>query len=361
MSQNHITTESSNEDGVFEKWGCAIFILAAILLGIQRYIAFAFLYQMGMQGNQAAQQLHMFLFGSPPYSIIDILLGFEISDQGLFFLFQPHNWLLGLIQAIHFGLNVGLAYIPFLLLAGIIKLTKKSTRRINFIIILLLISAMIAILLACINLLPGTNVAANIPATLTAQAPTITPTFTPNLTVTTTPTETPNSPTYHLENGRKALVDKNNELAIEELREGIEADPANAEAYYLRGTAYYGRYEAAYNAKDPKADGEDFWRAISDFTKAIELNHNYAEAYHYRGLTYHGIGLNEQALADYDQAIAINPNMEYSYYGRGLIYEEQGQKEDAIANYEKFLDLSNDPYWRSEAQKRLEALKNSTP
>lgn len=160
-----------------------------------------------------------------------------------------------------------------------------------------------------------------------------------------------------LEKGRQDLVVKNNQQAISDLTTTIKSDPNNAEAYYLRGTAYYGRYETAYNAKDPKADGEDFWRAITDFTKAIEINHNYAEAYHYRGLTFNGLGLNEHALADYDQAIAINPNLEYPYYGRALIYQEQGRKEDAIANYKHFLELSKDPFWRSEAQKRLDSLK----
>lgn len=162
-----------------------------------------------------------------------------------------------------------------------------------------------------------------------------------------------------LEKGRQALIDKNNELAIQELTAAIKSDPQNAEAYYLRGTAYYGRYEAAYNAKDPQADGEDFWRAVTDFTKAIELNHSYAEAYYYRGLTYDGLGLNLQSIADYTQAILLSPNLEYPYYGRALVYEEEGRKEEAIADYQKFLELSQDAYWRNEAQKRLNALMQS--
>ncbi len=166
-------------------------------------------------------------------------------------------------------------------------------------------------------------------------------------------------PSSHLEKGRQALVDKKDDLALQELNAAIQDDPKNAEAYYLRGTAYYGRYEAAFNANDPKADGDDFWRAVTDFTKAIELNHNYAEAYHYRGLTYHGLGLNMQSIADYTQAIALNPDLEYPYYGRALVYEEEGRKEEAIADYRRFLELSQDQYWRQEAQKRLDALLKS--
>jgi tetratricopeptide (TPR) repeat protein len=159
-----------------------------------------------------------------------------------------------------------------------------------------------------------------------------------------------------LENGRQALVEKDNELAVKELTAAINENPADAEAYYLRGTAYYGRYETAYTAEDPKADGEDFWRALTDFTKAIELNHNYAEAYHYRGLTYHGLGFNEHSIADYSVAIQLNPELEYPYYGRALVYEEEGRKEEALTDYRHFLELSQDTYWRAEAQKRLDAL-----
>jgi tetratricopeptide (TPR) repeat protein len=163
-------------------------------------------------------------------------------------------------------------------------------------------------------------------------------------------------PNSHLEKGRQALVDKKDDLALQELTAAIQDNPSNAEAYYLRGTAYYGRYETAFNAKDPKADGEDFWRAITDFTKAIELDHGYAEAYHYRGLTYHGLGLDMHSIADYTQAITLDPNMEYPYYGRALVYEDEGRKQEAIADFRRFLELSQDLYWRQEAQKRLNAL-----
>ncbi len=166
-------------------------------------------------------------------------------------------------------------------------------------------------------------------------------------------------PNSHLEKGRRALEDKKDDLALQELTTATKDDPKNAEAYYLRGTAYYGRYETAYNANDPKADGEDFWRALTDFTKAIELNHNYAEAYHYRGLTYHGLGMDMHSIADYTQSITLNPNLEYPYYGRALVYEEEGRKEEAIADYRRFLGLSQDQYWRQEAQKRLDALLKS--
>ena len=157
----------------------------------------------------------------------------------------------------------------------------------------------------------------------------------------------------HLENGRAALNDKKYDEAIAELSAAAAADPQNAEAYYLRGSAYYGRYETAYNTDDPNADSEDFYRAATDFTKAIELNHEYAEAYDFRGLTFHGLHQPDHALADYNEAIRLNLNLAQAYYGRGLVYEEQGEKDKAIADYQHFLELNDEPYWEREAEKRL--------
>jgi hypothetical protein len=57
-----------------------------------------------------ASEVLRFLYGEPPYSILDVLLGFAVPDQGLMFLLQPHNLLLALAQAVHFGLTWGLIY-----------------------------------------------------------------------------------------------------------------------------------------------------------------------------------------------------------------------------------------------------------
>src|SRR3989304_4127435 len=59
----------------------------------------------------------------------------------------------------------------------------------------------------------------------------------------------------HLEQGRQALTDERYDEAISKLTTAIADDANNAEAYYLRGSAYYGRYETAYSNNDPNADG----------------------------------------------------------------------------------------------------------
>jgi hypothetical protein len=212
-------------------------------------------------------------------------------------------------------------------------------------------------------------------ATITAEAPTPTSTLasTPTHTPTSTPTPTPTStstptdtptpmptPTMDLSHVDGLTLEEYGR-AIEQVSGTLRNEPDDAELYYLRGSLYYARYQTAYEADDPRADGEDFWRAVTDFTKAIELDHEYAEAYSYRGLTYLGLGLTEQGLADYNTAIDLDPQLAIAYYGRAFAYEERGELESAIADYKRFLELSDDPYWRAEAGKRLKALRDVLP
>jgi len=96
-----------------EKWGCGIWILTAILFGTQRYILFSLLPALSPYSTGWPGQLHRFLFGAPPYSVFDVLLGFQVPDEGLLFLFQLHNLLIALVQAVHTGINYGLAYLAF--------------------------------------------------------------------------------------------------------------------------------------------------------------------------------------------------------------------------------------------------------
>lgn len=124
MSLNQDFKQSDPEQSLLEKFGCLIFTIAALLLAAQRYLAFVFLGWESASGSSTAFSIMDFMFGDPPYSVFDVLLGFQIPDEGIFFLLQPHNLALGLVQAVHFGINVGLTMFPFWLLAKIRKLTR---------------------------------------------------------------------------------------------------------------------------------------------------------------------------------------------------------------------------------------------
>ena len=122
---NHYSSEPLDaEDSFYTKHGCLILIIATVLFAIQRFLIFSFLGNLSSQANSTASAILDFLFGEPPYSVFDLLLGFEMPDDALFYLLQPRNWALGLVQAIHWGLNIGLAMLPFWLFSQ----TKKSSR-----------------------------------------------------------------------------------------------------------------------------------------------------------------------------------------------------------------------------------------
>jgi hypothetical protein len=77
-------------------------------------------------GSPVAFSARSFLFGEPPYSVFDVLLGFVVPDEGLLYLLQPRNLALAFAQAIHFGINFGLATLPFWLLSRIHRLRGRS-------------------------------------------------------------------------------------------------------------------------------------------------------------------------------------------------------------------------------------------
>ncbi|NIS81889.1 MAG: tetratricopeptide repeat protein [Anaerolineales bacterium] len=146
---------------------------------------------------------------------------------------------------------------------------------------------------------------------------------------------------------------------IQALTDAIESFPEDSNLYYLRGKAYYKRYEIASTVRDPSADSKDFEKAIEDFSTAIELNPRYASAYSYRGMAHAAMRHIEDALFDYGMAIAIDPSLSSTYYARALLFEERGDFELAIIDYKLFLELNTDPYWRNEAEIRLVALQES--
>jgi hypothetical protein len=99
------------------------FVIVIIALGLyvaERCLAFAFLDSRGAGAGAMESLLRQILFGRPPFSIFNVVLGFDLN-QGLFGLVQPFNLLAVTIQVVHFLINYGIVRIPFLLLANIIR------------------------------------------------------------------------------------------------------------------------------------------------------------------------------------------------------------------------------------------------
>jgi len=111
------------EDRLWEKWGCAVIVVATLLTAIQRCLAFALLGQRLQLGSQTAQQLLEFLFGKAPFSVFDIVFGLEVPSETWVALFRIRSLLVVFFQAAHLGLNLCALYFP---LQGISKLSERS-------------------------------------------------------------------------------------------------------------------------------------------------------------------------------------------------------------------------------------------
>src|SRR3972149_5092387 len=106
--RQHNAAKQENDAG--EARGCGAMVVSTLLFAAERYLLFLTLTQSSMGTPSAASQTHRFLFGDPPFSLFDVLLGFQIPDEGGVFLLQPHNLLLAFTQAVHFGLCLGIVH-----------------------------------------------------------------------------------------------------------------------------------------------------------------------------------------------------------------------------------------------------------
>jgi tetratricopeptide (TPR) repeat protein len=123
-----------------------------------------------------------------------------------------------------------------------------------------------------------------------------------------------------------------NEEAVAECSKIIDLDPKNAEAWVLRGNAYWGRLH--------QSD-----KAVADFSKAIELNSKLAAAWRERGYVYHCLMQYDKALADYTEFIKLDPKDTWVWCSRGYAYLRLKQRDKAIADYTEAIKL--DPKYAS--------------
>jgi hypothetical protein len=79
---------------------------------IQRCVAFAWLQSLSGSGTGWEANGLEFFFGRPPYSILDILLGFDIPESMLGLL-NPKNIAQAVLQSMHFLINWFFAGVPF--------------------------------------------------------------------------------------------------------------------------------------------------------------------------------------------------------------------------------------------------------
>ena len=112
---------------------------------------------------------------------------------------------------------------------------------------------------------------------------------------------------------------------IDSLTAVIKANPGDASAYNVRGSAYgkAGKYR----------------EAIADFDAAIKINPGFYQAYANRALVQRMVGKDDLAFADYNQSLAINAGYAVAYVGRGNMYRQRRQYDLALADFNHAIQL----------------------
>jgi lipoprotein NlpI len=98
----------------------------------------------------------------------------------------------------------------------------------------------------------------------------------------------------------------------------IQLNPKDANAYRIRGAAYFGNGQ--------------YDQAIVDENQAIQLNPKDADIYDIRGIAYFGKGQYDPVVADESQAIQLNPKDAEAYYIRGIANLYSGNLAKALAD-----------------------------
>lgn len=88
-----------------------------------------------------------------------------------------------------------------------------------------------------------------------------------------------------------------------------------------------------------KALSGDYSGAIEQYDLALQLAPANAEAYYNRGVAYFSMGHSDNALKDFDRAIAITPSMAEAYGNRGTIRLQIGEYQSALSDFQAAADL----------------------
>lgn len=105
----------------------------------------------------------------------------------------------------------------------------------------------------------------------------------------------------------------------------IQTNPANAEAFYLRGKARFVL--------------KDFNGAIKDERKAAQLNLETENVYLISAFAKQELKQYKSAIADFSKAISINPENNIAYYHRGFANAKLNNKKQSRADFSRAIEL----------------------
>lgn len=104
-----------------------------------------------------------------------------------------------------------------------------------------------------------------------------------------------------------------------------------------------------------KALSGDYPGAIEAYDLALQFAPANAEAYYNRGVAYFSIGHSDNALQDFERAISITPSMAEAYGNRGTIRLQMGEYKSALSDFQTAADLfeQEDDHISAEAMRSL--------
>jgi tetratricopeptide (TPR) repeat protein len=185
--------------------------------------------------------------------------------------------------------------------------------------------------------------------------------------------------TSHLEAGKSASDARDYERAITELQTAIAMDPKLAEAQFRLGNVYAEQnrsteaeqaYKKALALTPSDADvlsnlGVVYYHmgrlddAVTQFREALKYKANDADIHYNLGGVYVQQSQWDAALAEFETAKSLKPDLPEVYLGFGFVYKEQGRKDEAIQALEKFVTMTSDPQWQTQAEQMLSELRGS--
>ncbi|EJF10060.1 MULTISPECIES: tetratricopeptide repeat protein [Pontibacter] len=122
--------------------------------------------------------------------------------------------------------------------------------------------------------------------------------------------------------------------AIEYLKQAVERDKNNAEAYLLMGDAYLKLGNGG--------------QAMTSYDNAIRINDKSPKAHLRRGQLYTSSRNYNEAEEAYKKAIELDPNYAPAYSDLGELYYFAGQYDRALSTFKQFVDMSeNTPATRA--------------
>ena len=178
---------------------------------------------------------------------------------------------------------------------------------------------------------------------------------------------------------RSALEKGDSAGAIALLEQPLGDGQGTSEAHYLLGNAYADQenlssaqqqYERALALDAGNIDAranlgvvlyraQQLTEAEAVFREALTYAPDDAEIHYNLGGVLASQGKLDDAVAEFRRANELDANLAEPYLGLGSVYQLQGKVDLAINALQKYLELSDDPTWRAEAQRMLDTLADA--